>query len=554
MGRRIWGLALAAILTTATVPAFSADVPDEQYLFTFKTVFPNLKAPDNWFGVWFSDKPNYPSVPVLTGTNTLGKSVTCSSIDETNCKNINDFTYVANYPFCSTNTLTDCIDEVFAVNQSGQKISSTNMEYLPKNPVLLNAKSYFHPGGASKEIFDLPGVKHKGGSTKYAIEVMMQGNFKIADRTNPSSGYSSGDSSFYVNITPVDMKSGTYDLVTADGNSFSQPAKFDRNCVVLDIDRCGMAQGFPSGYKFGASIRMATRIYGWLQGRVQDAEFQSQDVPGGKKITVTGYPMTVPSIAGGGDYQSKLNTTLQQTYKSFYDKKQTPVFDNYTADRGTAALKAFSDWAPVLGDKATVMPTVWSFRNIKKDEFVVAGLQAGRCIVSAMKTGIGGMVSTNATVYSSGPPVFNETTQSLDYKVAAPHFTSKGDVFRGYYNLKITAETARCIYNFKPIPMQATISVVSDAGEKVVGTTIVKSDDEWVELTAANFEFSSPTLRVKFSENISKVEVATAPSPTPILVPSTVAKKSTIVCVKGKLTKKISGVNPKCPAGYKKKN
>ena len=30
-------------------------------------------------------------------------------------------------------------------------------------------------------------------------------------------------------------------------------------------------------------------------------------------------------------------------------------------------------------------------------------------------------------------------------------------------------------------------------------------------------------------------------------------KKTTIVCVKGKLTKKITGVNPKCPSGYKKK-
>jgi hypothetical protein len=382
---------------------------------------------------------------------------------------------------------------------------------------------------------------------------MMMGAFTINDRKMEYSGGSYSDASFYVNISPVDMKAGTYELISADGYSFIQPAKFDRNCVVLDVDRCGMAQGFPSGYKFGASIKMATRIYGWLQGRVQDAEFQSQDVPGGKRITVTGYPMVVPSISGGGNYASALTPSLQQTYKSDFERNPYPFFDNYTADRGSAALKAFADWSPVLGDKATVMPTVWSFRNIKKEEFALSGLQAGRCIVSAMKTGIGGMVSTNATVYSSGPPAFNEATQSLDYKVAAPHFTSKGDVFRGYYNLKITAETARCIYNFKPIPMQATISVVSDSGEKVVGTTIVKSDDEWVELTAANFEFSSPTLRVKFSEDKSKAEVAVSPSPTPSPSSMVVTKKSSITCTKGKVSKKVSGVNPKCPTGYKKK-
>ena len=30
-------------------------------------------------------------------------------------------------------------------------------------------------------------------------------------------------------------------------------------------------------------------------------------------------------------------------------------------------------------------------------------------------------------------------------------------------------------------------------------------------------------------------------------------KKTTITCVKGKLTKKVTGINPKCPSGYKKK-
>jgi len=49
----------------------------------------------------------------------------------------------------------------------------------------------------------------------------------------------------------------------------------------------------------------------------------------------------------------------------------------------------------------------------------------------------------------------------------------------------------------------------------------------------------------------------TAPTPTPsATVVATVkptAKKTTITCVKGKTIKKVTGVNPKCPAGYKKK-
>ncbi|CAB4759945.1 unannotated protein [freshwater metagenome] len=31
------------------------------------------------------------------------------------------------------------------------------------------------------------------------------------------------------------------------------------------------------------------------------------------------------------------------------------------------------------------------------------------------------------------------------------------------------------------------------------------------------------------------------------------SKKTTITCIKAKVTKKVTGVNPKCPSGYKKK-
>jgi hypothetical protein len=171
-----------------------------------------------------------------------------------------------------------------------------------------------------------------------------------------------------------------------------------------------------------------------------------------------------------------------------------------------------------------------------------------------MKTGIGGIVTTNATAYSSGPPVFNEITQSLDYKVAAPHFDSRGNEFKGYYNLKITAETARCIYNFQAVPLQATVSVVSPQGEKVIATTVLRADDKWLELTAANFGFSAPTLRVRLSTELSKAESPAKSTVEPTPTSNAIQKKITIVCVKGKISKKVTSVKPICPKGFKKKS
>ena len=41
-------------------------------------------------------------------------------------------------------------------------------------------------------------------------------------------------------------------------------------------------------------------------------------------------------------------------------------------------------------------------------------------------------------------------------------------------------------------------------------------------------------------------------SPAPVAKPIPAPKKSTITCVKGKLVKKVTGVKPVCPKGYKK--
>jgi hypothetical protein len=61
-------------------------------------------------------------------------------------------------------------------------------------------------------------------------------------------------------------------------------------------------------------------------------------------------------------------------------------------------------------------------------------------------------------------------------------------------------------------------------------------------MKAAGFTFSEKQIKVKITQERS----AAAPV-------AVAKKKSMITCVKGKLTKKVNAVSPKCPAGYKKK-
>jgi hypothetical protein len=134
--------------------------------------------------------------------------------------------------------------------------------------------------------------------------------------------------------------------------------------------------------------------------------------------------------------------------------------------------------------------------------------------------------------------------------VASLHNLADGSVFKGTYDLILNSEVARCLYKFSKAPISATIEVVNDSGSNQIATTTVNEKEGWVYLSAKNFTFSSPTVRVKLSQTGS---VATAtPSATPTAKPA-VAKKTTITCVKGKTTKKVSAVKPACPSGFKKK-
>jgi hypothetical protein len=73
-------------------------------------------------------------------------------------------------------------------------------------------------------------------------------------------------------------------------------------------------------------------------------------------------------------------------------------------------------------------------------------------------------------------------------------------------------------------------------------------------MSANGFTYSAPTVKIKLSQ---EPEVIVTPTPTPTPTPSastkTVAKKVTITCIKGKTSKKVTAVKPKCPAGYKVK-
>ena len=111
--------------------------------------------------------------------------------------------------------------------------------------------------------------------------------------------------------------------------------------------------------------------------------------------------------------------------------------------------------------------------------------------------------------------------------------------------------------NIKPIIYE------KDTNSDYVIDTDGKVVEKTYEVSASGFHFSAPVIKMKVTQDANApVAPKEAQSPAPTASPEAsapakeqvvVAKKSTITCTKGKVSKKVSAINPKCPTGYKKK-
>jgi peptide deformylase len=113
-----------------------------------------------------------------------------------------------------------------------------------------------------------------------------------------------------------------------------------------------------------------------------------------------------------------------------------------------------------------------------------------------------GVMTTNAMAYSWSPPSFKDGV--LSYKVAGAHLDADGSVFKGTYDLAMNQESAKCIYGFSDAPIKASVSVVSsDGGVQEIATEMLTVKNGWLQLSAKNFTFSAPTIRIKLSQENS---------------------------------------------------
>jgi hypothetical protein len=138
-----------------------------------------------------------------------------------------------------------------------------------------------------------------------------------------------------------------------------------------------------------------------------------------------------------------------------------------------------------------------------------------------------------------------------------PHFLfDRKTLNKGWMETAVKGDVIRKAFNLDPAQAGNIVKVeISEGDGKAEIATYtsryVKALDVF-EIRAYNFGFSSPTLKVKLKPitaqpaNNSQNFGSSAAAPKG-------KKMSTIMCVKGKDSRRITGVNPKCPKGWRKK-
>lgn len=501
---------------------------------------------------------------------------TCSSLSDSKCES-KEIRYQAVVPYCKESTDVNCTIDMGIIDSTGKKVSANFNRYFPskaKNQFAGSPENML-PSGVAGSIYSIPEAKHDGGDLYY-LSVVMNGGGSI------SKGISMSD--FSVKLYPVKLEddqtlriwgdTGWGKLAAGEGGNpravdtwlrFGPGFAGTNFCVATSGDErlCAQRYAFPAGVKFYVSIRTQQLPAGWMHGRLASPDIQISKGATSSTIEIQGEPVAVPVV-----YKMYKYPEMPAELKSQYDVKSGAYIKDPNFVRNTGgyvqggrtaesddplqrniivAPEAFSSagmeqlkfWLPFVEDKATALLSYWSVRTLSQEEM------QGSSECFADKGNVTGIVTTNSTQYSAGPPKFTKSEGTLDYQVAAPHYATDKSEFRGSYDLVMRSDVARCIYGFSKAPINATLSITSSDGTPQVATTVIGERNGWLYLQAKNFEFSAPIIKAKLSQ---EAEVTAPVSPI-----KTKVKRTIITCSKGKDIKRIYGVKPKCPAGYKKK-
>lgn len=107
---------------------------------------------------------------------------------------------------------------------------------------------------------------------------------------------------------------------------------------------------------------------------------------------------------------------------------------------------------------------------------------------------------------AAGLPSWDPASQSVNFGIESPHFTSTGKVVSGYFRLWVPAAWLDCKWPTNTVSgsTDLTVVVLDTDGQRQLATTSVSRADGWIRVVAKGFHFSSPVIKLMSAKKILK--------------------------------------------------
>jgi hypothetical protein len=372
------------------------------------------------------------------------------------------------------------------------------------------------------------------------------------------------------------LKSNLYPVSVSDVKNVQNPtfpnvpiySRDDSGTCVIDSTRrfCVKQSKFPADIRFRVTLKLnkagaSISSDRWFITRTTNPALTITPSGVDQTFVFEGEPVSVqvPTIS-----LPREEVPMREFVKSWYSslnkgspdleveiERGVPYHLNSTGSisnsNSTGSTKVFAGWEPFMKYATLKELSGWTFTN-ESDSLTPA---LSRCPKSARYPGL---VASNSTAVEPGPPTYNNTDESLEYRVAAPHLTENGAKNVGTYSLYVSSDIAKCLWGDNLNSAKASVSILNDDGSVQVAAAVLKSDSNGLTFQVSGFHYSTGVIKISLMERDSTPSPTSPGTPVPATESKVVSrKKTTITCIKVKVTKKVTAVKPLCPKGYKKK-
>lgn len=496
---------------------------------------------------------SYIATQLRFGPGGSGAQSLCSGLSDPKCAQ--EAEIYAMLPVCQSASEINCIESLAVTSEGAQGGVATFKKTIgalafPAQPEI------GLPAGANISLWSVPSLSSAGKIGDFAVTVRVKlfknGSTLRADnfsaRVEPYSLTTTTESPVRTleKLNPLGVTG-----ISGEGGS--------RDCIWIDSGQCGSVKDFPKDSRVNLTIRIGNYLTSWLHGRFTDPAITITAIDAkNNRLEMEAAPVKVPSATALVN-ADEAEDSVKNRFKDPSGYLPPGNIGMYIEATDPFAINSFRDFEKFFSKKSNKLVDTWSMRSLSAPLSSCANRVASS--LNAPLSTLIGIVATNSVTYESQPPAFIDG--ALNYQVAGLRYLADGTtIFQGRYDLLMRSQFARCLYNYTDAPVLAEVSITKEEGTEVVQTTVLKESNGWLALGAYGFTFSSPTLKVKLTQ-----EKVVAPTPTPTPTPTAspaaspvatptplvVPVKSSITCVKGKLTKKVTGEKPKCPKGFKKR-